>query len=106
MVTSLTVMSNHDSAKSETRKLIFYNKKDKRLLIINGEIRQEPLEAIIYLKPHMRLYGVVKMICLNEKGSKIEYEVLGIDKMKEDHSSIDSTIPYKVYLSPSRAQND
>jgi hypothetical protein len=54
----------------------------------------------------MRLYGVVKMICLNEKGSKIEYEVLGIDKMKEDHSSIDSTIPYKVYLSPSRAQND
>jgi hypothetical protein len=60
----------------------------------------DQLEAVIYLKPHMILYGVVKMICVSENNSKMEYEVLGIDKMKANKMSTDSTIPYKIYLSP------
>lgn len=81
------------------KKLIFYNKKNKKILIIDGQLFSEKLEAIVYLKPHMVLYGVVKMISINEDGAKREYEVVGIDRMNTEKSETSSTTPYKIYLS-------
>ncbi|MFK7816235.1 MAG: hypothetical protein AB8B92_07860 [Gammaproteobacteria bacterium] len=92
-------MSDNTSAKGSIKKLIFYNNKNKTILIIEGVILHDKFEAIVYLKPHMVLYGVVKMICINEDGSKSKYEVIGIDKLDNENYKNESTAPYKIYLS-------
>lgn len=92
-------MSDNISEKSPTKKLIFFNNKNKTILIIDGVILHDKFEAIVYLKPHMVLYGVVKMICINEDGTKSKYEVIGIDKLSNENYLNESTTAYKIYLS-------
>lgn len=91
--------NNVSSGASLIRKLIFYNKKNKKILIIDGTVWHQKLEAIVYLKPHMVLYGVVKMICMEDDGIKSEYGVVGIDKMVSEDPENISTTAYKIYLS-------
>ncbi len=98
IVLSITV-DNKLRNENLIKKLIFYNKKNKKILIIDGQLFSEKFEAIVYLKPHMVLYGVVKMISINEDGTKREYEVVGIDKMNTEKSETSSTTSYKIYLS-------
>ena len=83
---------------ASNKKFIFYNYKNKKILIITGKIFVDEKIAIIFLKPHMSIYGITKVECLNDDGSKTEYKVIGYDKYKNILNKYKFIRPYIIYF--------
>ena len=88
---------------SSIQKLVFFNKKNKKILIIDGQINDDETQAIVSLKPHMRLYGVVKMVYTRNGDLVKEFRVIGMDKIQTHEIKNQLTNAYRVYLSRSNS---
>ena len=92
-------VNNYYCEYSSTQKLIFYNKRNKKI-IVNGNVNYDESIATVCLNIGMQLHGVLKMVRINNVDASIkEYQVIGFDRDQNIESNNDSKRHYVVYLS-------